>query len=214
MELFRQLLNGFYNRSGKVYTAIGVPWGKLYKRKLIVNNKLRFDAKLKRQQDNAFNMYAFNKATEIKYINKPLYYYRLDNVKNYYRSKFDSYALKNAEELQKERYKFFVDEKHYDDILTKKIFNNETISVLVGAFNKYLLNKENNLSTKEKRKIYFQVISIECFRQIIDRLKVSEIQGFVHKIIALSMKLNLFFLFYLFGNFEVYMKNSSLIKDE
>ena len=82
-KLYLQLLNGNAGKpNGKGYTAIGVPWGKLYRLDFLKNNKIFFDPKLKRMQDNMFNMYAFYYADQIKYVNAPLYYYRLDHIQN------------------------------------------------------------------------------------------------------------------------------------
>ncbi|WP_318630210.1 glycosyltransferase family 2 protein [Limosilactobacillus reuteri] len=202
VDLFRQLLDDTYCRDKEVYTAIGVPWGKLYKKDFIIDNNLRFNDKLKRQQDNIFNMHAFYKATRIKYINKALYYYQIEHVKDYYKSKFDKYALINAEELQKERYDFFIKEGHFDDKLTQKIFNDETISVLIGAFNKSLMNKENNFSYREKKKNYSNVIENDYFGEIIKKLKISDIHGSIHKIVALAMKHQLFYPIYFIWSFR------------
>ena len=80
-KLYLQLLNGNAGKpNGKGYTAIGVPWGKLYRLDFLKNNKIFFDPKLKSMQDNMFNMYAFCCAEQIKYIDKPLYYYRLEHI--------------------------------------------------------------------------------------------------------------------------------------
>lgn len=202
VELFRQLLNDNYDRSGIVHTAIGVPWGKLYKKIFITNNGLQFNSKLKRQQDNIFNMHAFNKAKKIKYLNKPLYYYQIDNIKKYYQSKFDKYALKNAEELQKERYTFFVKENNYNDSKTREILYDETVSVLIGSFNKFLLNKQNDYSFNEKKKEFNRLIKTEYFGEIIQKLRVSDINGFIHKLVALSLKYQFFYSIYFIWKFR------------
>lgn len=82
-KLFLQLLNGNVGKpNGKGFTAIGVPWGKLYSIEFLNKNNIRFDPQLRRMQDNMFNMYAFYFAKGIRYINKPLYYYRLDHIKD------------------------------------------------------------------------------------------------------------------------------------
>ena len=82
-KLFLQLLNGNLGKpDGKGYTAIGVPWGKLYRRDFLKDNKILFNPKLIRMQDNMFNMYAFYYSKNIVYINEPLYYYRLDHIQN------------------------------------------------------------------------------------------------------------------------------------
>lgn len=80
-KFYMQLLNGNYGkRNGNSFAAIGVPWGKLYRRTLLMENNLRFNSKLRRMQDNVFNMYVFDSARKIKYINKPYYMYRIDHI--------------------------------------------------------------------------------------------------------------------------------------
>lgn len=67
----------------KIFTAIGVPWGKLYRKQLLEDNDLKFNPNLRRMQDNVFNMYAFQCARQIKYIDEPLYRYRIDHIVGY-----------------------------------------------------------------------------------------------------------------------------------
>lgn len=82
-KLFLQLLNGNSGKpKGCRATAIGVPWGKLYRADFLRDNHLGFEPTLKRRQDNIFNMWAFYCARKIKYLDEPLYFYRIDHVKN------------------------------------------------------------------------------------------------------------------------------------
>lgn len=83
IDLFLQLMNVSYKQSGNIFTAIGVPWGKIYRRSFIEKYKLRFDPKLRRMQDNIFNMYSFYYSRSVFYLDKPLYFYRLDHIKKY-----------------------------------------------------------------------------------------------------------------------------------
>ena len=77
--LFLQLHDGRIGQSpGKIYTAIGVPWGKLYRASLIRENNLRFPP-MRLFEDNIFNMYAFTLARRIIYLDAPLYRYRADH---------------------------------------------------------------------------------------------------------------------------------------
>lgn len=80
---YSQLMDGAYMQVGTPYTAIGVPWGKLYRRDFLNTYRIRFYPELKRMQDNIFNMEAAFYANEIRYIDKPLYCYRLNNIVQY-----------------------------------------------------------------------------------------------------------------------------------
>ena len=80
-RLFMQLLNGNYGKpNGKGATAVGVPWGKLYRRSFLNRYSIRFDPELRRMQDNLFNMYAFYHARKIIYYDKAYYNYRLEHI--------------------------------------------------------------------------------------------------------------------------------------
>ncbi|MDE5885510.1 MAG: glycosyltransferase [Oscillospiraceae bacterium] len=83
-ELLAQLLDVSYGQEKyKVYTAIGVPWGKLYRRQFLLEHQLQFEPRLIRMQDNVFNMNAFYYANKIIYIDKPLYMYRITHIISY-----------------------------------------------------------------------------------------------------------------------------------
>ena len=80
-KLFLQLMNMHAGQPGeKKYTAIGVPWGKLYRASLLWDNGLSFPPGLTKLEDNIFNMYAFTLARKVVYIDHPLYRYRVDHI--------------------------------------------------------------------------------------------------------------------------------------
>ena len=82
-DLYLQLMDATHGQSDDFVTAIGVPWGKLYRHIFLKKYNLKFDPKLRRMQDNIFNMYAFYYAREIFYLDMPLYFYRLDHITDY-----------------------------------------------------------------------------------------------------------------------------------
>ena len=79
-KLFLQLLDNQYGQPQKEYTAIGVPWGKLYRVDFLREKNIRFKKNLRRMQDNIFNQEAFYKAEKIKYLDQPLYNYSIDHI--------------------------------------------------------------------------------------------------------------------------------------
>lgn len=83
-ELFLQLLGNNYNATAKyLYTAVGVPWGKLYRKSFLQEWKILFNPELKRMQDNVFNLDVFWYARQIKYIDYLGYYYIVEHVEKY-----------------------------------------------------------------------------------------------------------------------------------
>lgn len=78
--LYRQLMDGAYMQDAGFVTAIGVPWGKLYRRALLTEHDLRFDPALPRMQDNLFNMEVFRAAHELVYVDYAGYHYRIGGL--------------------------------------------------------------------------------------------------------------------------------------
>ncbi|EHQ91862.1 glycosyltransferase family 2 protein [Desulfosporosinus youngiae] len=59
-------------------SGLGSPWNKLYSRKIIVENNLRYDSYVKGiYDDNLFTLYYLDKVKKISYIAKPVYNYRI-----------------------------------------------------------------------------------------------------------------------------------------
>lgn len=197
IELYCQLLDGNYGQPGVAFTAIGVPWGKIYRRSLLMNNGFSFNLKLKRQQDNIFNMHAFAAAKRIRYIDKPLYYYTLDNIKNYYRSKYNNYAAENAIEFQRERYEFFLKDGISFSNELKRLYDNEVICNLIGVLNKDILNRKNPQSYKEKKTAYYRMVNNEYVNKSLRQIDVNNVNGLFHKSIFWATTRNMYPIIYL-----------------
>ncbi|MCD8232305.1 MAG: glycosyltransferase [Clostridiales bacterium] len=83
-DLFYQLMVAQYAQENQnALTAIGVPWGKLYRRSFLEKYELCFPVQLRRMQDNIFNMKAFYYAGKIRYENLHLYHYRAEHIQSY-----------------------------------------------------------------------------------------------------------------------------------
>ena len=112
-RLFLQLMDPGYGKI-KTSTAIGVPWGKIYRTSLIKDGKLRFNPALRRMQDNIFNMHVFARAGVIQYVNEPWYLYRLDHISTV---RF-KYAPEIWKEIMRERDSFY---EAHPDLVTEEV---------------------------------------------------------------------------------------------
>lgn len=110
--LLEQLIDMKANHPKPVTTAIGVPWGKIYRSEFLKRNYIRFNPTLRRAQDNIFNMYAFKCAKKIYYLNQCLYLYRKDHINSFKNSPEQMYTV------LLERKKFFL---KYPDSNTERI---------------------------------------------------------------------------------------------
>lgn len=80
IPLFHQLMEGAYQQNAGFVTAIGVPWGKLYRTDFLREHGLSFDAGLPRMQDNLFNMQVFEQARTLVYLDYAGYHYRMGGL--------------------------------------------------------------------------------------------------------------------------------------
>lgn len=79
----KQLYDSSCTKESGPFIDIGVPWGKLYNLQFLKEHNLEFNLKLFRNQDNIFNLYAFQFANLIYYDRTTLYNYNYDNFGDY-----------------------------------------------------------------------------------------------------------------------------------
>lgn len=60
------------------FATFGTTWCKAYSREWLLQNHLHYEPELRRGQDTVFNLYAFEKADAIVYVEEYLYHYRLN----------------------------------------------------------------------------------------------------------------------------------------
>lgn len=148
-ELYLQLMNPGYKTDPPGITAIGVPWGKIYKRDLLIQNGILFDTNLRRLQDNIFNMYAFEAAHKIAYIDRPLYNYTLDHIHNFH-YKYQETAPLNYENVIRQRKSFLTNSGLFADTQVQDFYYQEVIRMIDKMLCGYYLNPKN---PKTKTKI-------------------------------------------------------------
>ena len=136
------------------------------------------------------NHLPFSVANKVRYINKQLYYYTLDNVKDYYVSKYNSYATKNAIEIQRERYIFFRSGDKLKSKKLKKYYDNETVCTIFGALNKSILHRDNPQSYTERKKEFNELIKNKQMKEDLLNVDRCNIEGLFHKLVFDIIKIN------------------------
>lgn len=190
-DLYLQLINVSYGQSGKPYTAVGVPWGKLYSKEFLEKQGLRFDKNLIRLQDNIFNMQAFALAEGIKYIDKPLYMYRVNNIMRYKKLPYKpEYLIRVLHEREKIIKKFGIDKN-------KQIVDFFGEEVLLSAL-KTIIYTARTEKLSEFKKTASSYLSDDIY------LRYKNKSSFVSKrsfVISVYMKLGLNFFTYLIAKY-------------
>lgn len=126
-------------------TSVGVPWGKLYDRKVLIDNQIWFVPGLKRMQDMVFNLAVFQMAKKIELVFNPVYYYRLHRKSSMHA--FDDSFIETGEKIISE-IKCFSDRysKEWESVLGIK-----AMQLVVEATKLYCLGVNNEISYFSKR---------------------------------------------------------------
>lgn len=151
--------------------GFGVPWAKLYRKKMLDDNNLRFDPKLKRMQDNIFNLYAIQVSKDIIYIKKPLYHYRKES--NSASNKFMPDVVKSYEMVLNATSQFI--EKCNKSDLFRRALNVKKIISFNSYLNQYYLHEKNTMPWKEKKIQVLNLISNDFYREALENVKMSDL---------------------------------------
>lgn len=188
-RLFLQLLRMEYGQPNNqdVYTAIGVPWGKLYKLSFLKNSSLSFDPSLRRMQDNVFNMYAFYKANRIVYLNECLYHYRIDHLSTYR----NAYSPDIYYAVLKER-RYFLE--HLDQDITENLhhyFEMERLDFIFCSFRNIVKTMTKYNAVKKIRSLCDDKVYKDLFQN-----KNNDELSFKYKVIFFCEKMGRYDLIY------------------
>ncbi|KRM63951.1 hypothetical protein FC14_GL000167 [Ligilactobacillus agilis DSM 20509] len=182
-ELFIQLMYPEYAQDTNfAITAIGVPWGKIYRKKLLDANSLNFKENLRRMQDNIFNMYAFYYAEKITYIDEPLYNYRYDHMSEY----FDTYKKGTADvflNVIKERKKALESINLYKDSYLFLCYVNECIRLLTIIMKSEIFNPHNLNNKKQKKLEFRQLLTEAALQDVLHFSNISKLRILKQKIV-------------------------------
>jgi hypothetical protein len=129
--------------------AAGAPWAKIYKRDFLIKNHLMFVPGLSRSQDRIFNLYVYEAADKIKYIDKSMSHYVANDT-----SAVVSYRP-NVEDIYQvylKKIREFVQIKRCDSKLFFEAYNICICYVIQQIFKQYLFHKENKMSLLQKYK--------------------------------------------------------------
>lgn len=148
--------------------AIGVPWGKLYKRSFIESKGLLFEPQLRRMQDNIFNLYAFGAADSVAYVSKPMYHYR-----KFDQSTSNRFSPRVIEDFEKvfAYTRMFLDSYPHDNVLEQGYYS-RIVQSFHSFFRFYFFNPANTQSRQQKRREIRAILSKQPFNEALHKLKI------------------------------------------
>lgn len=148
-ELFLQLIDTSHGQPQKeIYTGIGVPWAKLYRRNLFSQSQYRFDEELSHLEDNYLNLQLFIKARKIIYIDQPLYYYSTEHIQTVL-NKYDKKVVFSYAKVSVLRYDLLSEEGLFQDQEMKTLLDRETINLFNIAIIGMTFNPSREMTRKQ-----------------------------------------------------------------
>lgn len=172
-RLYAQLLDNSHYEDADIYIDIGVPWGKLYNLEFLKRNQLEFNPSLRRMQDNIFNIYAFEKADKIVYIDEPLYIYNYENIPSVF-SKYVKdgrclfFNLINEIDIAGRKFGW-----RNKDILFE-LMNKRKLNLLLAMLFQNIMHKENGLSLRQQASAIKEIMSTKPCQFIFENVNLNE----------------------------------------
>lgn len=170
---------------GNVGSA-GVTWGKLCRRSLIEENKIRFVVGLTRAQDTVFWLNTTEHAKKIEYLDECLYHYFLSGVSISTGTKYIPDCHVPFEMLMDEYSKFIVS-YHNNDALYINAFYQRAYQVIEWYLKHNFANKQNEKSFFERSRELKSVISSKRYSQAMNGLDTGVLPRST-KILAVLLK--------------------------
>lgn len=179
---YKQLMDVTYGHPRTNATAIGVPWGKLYRKSIFEQNNLWFDSRLRRMQDNIMVMEAFCFARKVIYINAPLYAYRVDHISSY---RTYSYSYQVYLDVLEKRHEFF---KKHPEFLSGDVYGYyfyEHLNFLMMSIHYIVAQRE--MTRREKITTIKEVCENQIYSDVLRRKNSSvlsvkqQIQCFLYR---------------------------------
>jgi glycosyltransferase involved in cell wall biosynthesis len=170
IKILLQIIDPKIGQPGRVYTAFGVPWGKLYRSQMITEYNLAFFPELTRMQDNIFNLYAVHAAKKIRYINTPKYIYCLKHIKNYSKQFNEEYtSIINC--FLKARYDFFYKSLWMEDLEIRQTFLKNSEGLIYSVIARLLFVRSYKISINERIKRVTKFYQQDYIENIENELK-------------------------------------------
>lgn len=179
------------------------PWNKLYKKDIIINNNITFPT-LRRSQDAVFNLNYFNSISSCKYVDKPLYIYVENNLKDTF-NKFPKDYFDICLKLNLMFNNYFKEWKVQTDEnqqFLDSYFINDIKDCMIFSYSpKWALSK------KERSTYFKSIINDEHTKAIINRFNGI---GIIQKILVILIKTRNISLINIFINMLIFKMNNKL----
>ncbi len=183
----KELIASIFRDGDTKYHYVDTPWAKLYNRKFLLDNEIRFKEDLKMAEDGLFNFEAFMKAKEIKYLHKPTYFYRKNDESVCHKCNY--FIIDNYKKVFDYYEKLFklIDIDFSDD------YNYFIYRQIRNIIQRYFFNKKNVKSKKELKTEFKELYKYTSCENALKALKIKNLNN-KNKVMYLIIKTESYFI--------------------
>ncbi len=153
------------------FATFGTTWAKAYRRDWLIEHHIFYEPELRRGQDTLFNLYAFEKANKIYYIEKYLYHYRRNEESTV--NKYTDNVIEILERISEHILQFIT--TYHKDERFYQAYCQKSIQLLSQAINCDYLHKENPKPYLTKRKELKMALARENYKNIFRKVRMKNI---------------------------------------
>lgn len=192
-----EIYNSIFENINSKLTCIDTPWAKIFSKKFILENHLKFNPRLKNGEDGIFIFESVYKAQNIYFTMEKTYNYRVnsDSVCNTYYSDMDDRFINLIEEYESLFSKLGVDKE-------KECFDVFVVRIICRLLRKFYceINRYNHFKGKiEKLSTHPAIINS------ISKVKIENLT-FGRKCIFMSFKYKFFLIIYFLMKLDIKVK--------
>ena len=158
-------------------------WDKVYRRSFLIENNLCFPVGLPKSEDKVFVLSCFEKVHRFKFLNHPLYYYRInvESVCNRYSEKADADRLRLAEILLPIAKRMDAEIGELKGNKEYSILTNDCKRFLFGiisdVFSLKFFHQDCPYSKRERKAMAKQFIKTEPFQSCIQDMRYNQLSA-------------------------------------
>lgn len=163
-ELLMQMICKNYCKYFPKDTTVAVAWAKLYRKDFLIDNNLKYINGMVRMPDTIFNMYAFQKSTDIIYCPNSFYHYvkNSESVVN----RFSNETIERYEKMFFETEKF-LNQFNKEDIFYKALDLKKSLALII-YMESYFFNKDNPKKYKAIKKEIKELLKKPYYNNKVD----------------------------------------------
>lgn len=189
-----------------ITSGIAGTWCKMYRMSFLSENNLRYDSRLRRTQDIIFNLYAFQNASSVKYINKCIYHYRMQNgsVTKKYNTKADIILTPAASEFVN-----FVNRYYDNNEQIKSDLYYKCITILNEICKLKVFNPEyiNSVDRNNRYSLISELVNLSVYKSAIDSYPIMMYPSVLGRIKLCLLKRKKYRLLYQIYRFQLFVEH-------